>query len=332
MPVKRDSIEQQFKWKLEDIYHTDQDWESEFIALNDLFPELPALKDTLTQDAEHLYQALKKIEKARLMGERLFVYARMRRDENSANSKYQGMTDRAMSVNVKMGSLLSFVSPELLKKDEAVLTGFLEAHDGLRTEYSYMIKDLIRNKPHILSENEERLLSMSADFASGAKQAFTMLNNADIRFDDIDDNGETKEMSHAKYITYLQSDNRQTRRNAYESMYHAFKANINTIAAIYATSVKKDVYYASARGFDSAIGRSLHADNVPLGVYDHLIDAVHDNLSTMYDYVKLRKRVLQIDDLQMHDVYAPLVPDAKGEYDYETVKVIVKDALKTAGR
>ena len=262
MPVKRDTIDSHYKWRLEDIYPTDAAWEAEFKTLDRMLPELPILKDTLTQSAEHLYQALKKIETARLMGERLFVYAKMRRDENSTNSTYQGMTDRAMTLNVKMGSLLSFISPELLKKDETELIGFLDSHKELNREYSYMIKDLIRNKPHVLSESEERLLSMSADFASGAKQVFTMLNNADIKFDDIDDNGETKEMSHAKYITYLHSDNRQTRRNAYESMYHAFKANINTIAAIYATSVKKDVYYASARGFDSAIGRSLHADNV----------------------------------------------------------------------
>ena len=265
------------------------------------------------------------------MGERLYVYARMRRDENSANSLYQGMTDRALSLSVAMSSQLSFISPELLKNSESELLGFLGANDGLKTEYSHMIKNLIRTKPHVLSENEEKLLSMSYEFASGAQQAFTMLNNADIKFDDIDDGGERKEMSHAKYILYLQSQNRQTRRNAYESMYRAFKANINTIAAIHATSVKKDVFYARSRGFDSAIARSLHADNVPMEVYDHLIGAVHDNLTTMYDYVSLRKKALNIDDLQMHDVYTPLVPHAEGGYDYETAKAIVKQALTPLG-
>jgi len=331
MPKKREEIESKYKWTLEDLYETDTAWEDAFQSVNEKVPTLSLLKETFSQNAENLYSALKKIEEIELVIERLFVYARMRRDGNSADSLYQGMTDRAMSLSVSISSALSFINPELLKKDESELLGFLNDHTQLKAEYSQMIKDLIRRKPHVLSESEEKLLSMSYDFASGAKQAFTMLNNADLKFDDIDDNGEMKEMSHAKYVLYLQSQNRQTRRNAYESMYKAFKSHINTIATIYATSVKKDVYYASVRGFDSAIQRSLHSDNVPLDVYDHLIDAIHDNLDTMYDYVALRKRVLDVDTLQMHDVYTPLVANVKNEYDYETAKSLVKEALLPLG-
>lgn len=331
MPKKRSEIDQQYLWKIEDIYPTHDAWEADFNRLNSLLPDFPKPKNGFADSAGQLFDALKKIETAQMLGEKLFVYAKMRRDEDNADSLYQAMTDRAMSLNVKMSSLLSFIRPELLKKSPDTLRGFLSAHSDLKHEYGFMIEDLIRNKPHVLSEGEEKLLSMSADFAGGAQQVFTMLNNADLKFGSIDDGGEQKELSHASYIGFMQSDNRTTRRNAYEAMYGAFKANINTIAAAYATSVKKDIFYASARGFDSALARALFADNVPTTLYDNLIAAVHDNLSTMYDYVDLRKKVLGIQDLGMHDVYAPLVTGFTGEYPFEKAKTMVKAALVPLG-
>ena len=331
MPKKRREIDQQYFWKIEDIYVNNDAWEADFERLSGLLHDLPQLKNGFTDSSDQLFDALKTVETAQMLAERLFVYAKMRRDENNADSLYQAMADRAMSLNVKMSSLLSFIRPELLKKSPEYLRGFLSSHSGLKNEYGFMIEDLIRSQPHVLSENEEKLLSMSADFAGGAQQIFTMLNNADIQFGSIDDDGEQKELTHASYIGFMQSDNRETRRNAYEAMYRAYKSNINTIAAAYATSVKKDVFYASARGFGSALERALFADRVPTALYDNLIQAVHDNLSTMYDYVDLRKKVLGIDDLGMHDVYAPLVSGVKGEYTFDKAKTMVKEALTPLG-
>ncbi len=331
MPKKRSEIDPHSLWKIEDIYASDTAWEADFKRLSELLPELPRLKEGFADSAKNLFSALKKIESAQMLGEKLFVYAKMRRDEDNANSTYQAMTDRAMTQHVQMSSMLSFVSPELLKKAPDTLRGFLAEHSGLKHEYTYMIEDLIRNKPHVLSEGEEKLLSMSTEFAGGAQQVFTMLNNADMKFGTIDDDGEQKELSHASYIGFMQSDNRTTRRNAYEAMYSAYKANINTIAAAYATSVKKDIFYASARGYGSALERALFSDNVPVALYDNLIKAVHDNLSTMYAYIDLRKKVLGIDDIGMHDVYAPLVPGVQGDYPFEKAKAMVKSALSPLG-
>jgi len=332
MPKKRNEIEQKYKWAIEDIYENDKIWEEDFKRMSKLLPSLGEYKTKFTKDVESLFSAFKVFEEAQKLGERLFVYARMKRDENSANSLYQGMTDRALSLNIQMSSALSFISPELLKKEEAELLGFLEDHEGLRDEYDFTIKNLIRRKPHVLSEKEEKLLSMSSEFASGAKSIFTMLNNADMKFGTIDADGEEKELSHATYIGFMQDKNRQTRKNAYEKLYTKYRDNINTIAATYSTSIKKDVFYANSREFSSALESSLHSDNVPKELYDNLISVVHENLSTMYDYIKLRKKVLKIDDLGMHDVYAPLVPDAKGEYSIEKSKEMVKTALEPLGK
>jgi len=331
MPIKRNEVDEKNKWAIEDIYKTNELWEQDFKKLSDILPDLIKYKDSFTKDAKNLYDAFKAFEKAELLGERLYVYAKMKRDEDSADSLYQGMTDRALSLNIEMGSILSFISPELLKKEESELVGFLEEHEGLKKEYDYSIKNLLRRKPHVLSEKEEKLLSMSSEFATGAQQIFTMLNNADMKFGKIDDDGVKKDLTHATYAVFMQSSNRETRRNAYEKLYGKYKENINTIAATYSTSVKKDVYYAKARNHDSALSKALHSDNVPQNLYDNLISAVHDNLPTMYEYIKLRKKVLKIEDLGMHDVYAPLVPEAKGIYDYKLAKDMVVRSLAPLG-
>lgn len=331
MPTKRDEIEAKYKWKLEDIYQTNEPWEDDFKKLSEILPGLADYKETFTKNAENLYSAFKAFEKAQSIGEKLYVYSRMRRDEDNTNSLYQGMTDRALSLNIRMGSMLSFISPELLKKEESELLGFLENHDELNKEFDYSIKNLLRRKPHVLSEKEEKILSMSSEFASGSQQIFTMLNNADLKFGKIDVEGEEKDLTHATYVVYMQSQNRETRKNAYEKLYSKYKDNINTIAATYSTNVKKDVFYSKTRNHESALKKSLHTDNISQDLYDNLIGAVHDNLSTMYDYIKLRKKVLKIDDLGMHDVYVPLVSEAKGEYSYEKAKNMVLKALVPLG-
>lgn len=323
----REETDQKYKWKLEDIYTSDADWEAEFKKLEGEFKSISKIEKELTQSAESMAKCFRKIDELSHLVERLYVYARMRRDENNANAKYQAMTDRAMGISVRLSSELAFVNPKLLEMDEKTLRGYARDFAGL-ADYKFMISDLLRQKKHVLSKKEEKLLAMSSDFAGGAHDIFTMLNNADLTFGEV--NGEP--LTHGSYIVLMQNKDRETRRQAYETYYQSYKNNINTIAAAYSTSVKKDIFYARAREYGSALEKALFGDNVPAALYDNLIQTVHKNLSVLHRYVDLKKRLLSLNEISMYDIYAPLVPDLKSEYTYEQAQEMVLDGLKPLGK
>ena len=327
---KRSEIEEKYKWKLEDIFASDADWEAEFAQAEALLPQLEAQKECITRDTQSMLAGLKLIDQASLLLERLYVYARMRRDEDGANSFYQGLSSRAQSLAVKMSGALAFLEPLLLSLDEQTMQRYIEAPE--LAEYSFMLQNLQRSRKHVLDEQSERLLSMAGDFSDGAQEIFTMLNNADLKFGSVEHNGQVYELTHAKYIELMQSEDRALREKVYRKFYEAFSGHINTIAATYNTAVKKDIFYARARGYESALHKALFADNVPPEVYHDLIQAVHDNVNTMHEYVKLRGELLKIGDLRMYDIYAPLV-DAQADvsYSYEQAHQLVLDALGALG-
>lgn len=328
--MKRNEIDQKYKWNLGDIYATNEEWEHDFQALQKMLPTLKDLKQGFTDSASNLANALTRIDEAALLCERLFVYAKMRRDEDNASSEYQAMTDRAMSLYVAVSGESSFVAPALLATDEQTLERYITEENRLE-DYAFMIRDIIRQKKHVLSEGEEKILSMSADFASGARDIFTMLNNVDLTFGTVDKNGEQIQLTHAKFIELMQDQDRTVRKEAFETFYKSFQGSINTIAAAYSTSVKKDVFYAKVRGYDSALQKALFADNVPISLYDELIGCVHDNLDIMHDYVAARQKILDIDDIAMYDVYTPLVLDTNEKYSYEQAMEMTIRALAPMG-
>jgi len=343
--AKRDKIDEKLKWKLEDIYASNEDWEKDFIRLEEMFADIPEIKKTLTKSAKSLYKALVKIEQMEHIAANLFVYARMRRDEDNSVAAYQAMVSRATEINVKMSSALSFVSPALLSLKKGVLEGYIDQANGISKkkknkggevaglmDFDFMLKELIRSRKHVLSPKEERLLSMTGEISGAPRDIFTMLNNADLRFGSVrDENNKLVPLTHGSYIVLMQSPDRNVREKTYRKLYGIYKNNINTISTAYASSVKKDIFYARAKKFNSAIERSLFSDNVPVSLYDNLIKAIHENLGTMHDYVAMRKNVLKLDKLFMYDIYAPLVADAHGEYSFEKGMKLVKGALKCLG-
>lgn len=327
---KRSEIEDKYKWKLEDLFLSLDDWERDFSALEGRIGEITALKDTITNSAEDLASGLKKLDEIGLMLERLYVYARMGRDMDNANGVYQALTDRVSTLAVKISTAQSFLNPTLLKMDCKKLRSYLDECPEM-SDYRFYIEDLLRSKEHILSDEEERLLSLAGDFSDGAHDIFTMLNNADLRFSKIEHNGKEYPLTHASYIEYMQSEDRELRKKAYEVFYEEFKQHKNTIAATYATSVKKDVFYAKARKFDSPIESALFSDDVDVSVYDKLISDIHRHLPTMHRFVSLRKRLLGYDELHMYDIYAPLVPEAGVKYTYEEAVKLNLEAMKPLG-
>lgn len=326
---KRSEIDAKYKWKLEDIFADNEAWEAEFAEVEAMLPALSALKEHIADNVDTMRDGLQKIDRASWMLERLFVYARMRRDEDSADSVYQGLASRAQNLAVRLSGALSFLDPLLLSLDEQTLSAYIHAPE--LTDYSFMLENLLRSKAHVLDEKSERLLSMAGDFSDGAQEIFTMLDNADLKFGEVEHEGRVYPITHAKYMELMQSPDRALREKVYRKYYEAFSGHINTIAATYSTAVKKDIFYAKARGYESARNKALFADNVPPAVYTDLIDTVHENLGTMYDYLRLRGRALGIKNLEMYDVYAPLVPEVDAQYTYEQAQDIVVEALGALG-
>ena len=326
----RSQIPAQYKWRLEDIFAENAQWEEEFARTEELIPALEALRTNIAENVQTMREGLQTIDKASWQLERLYVYARMRRDEDGKDSLYQGLSSRAQTLAVKLSEALAFLDPLLLSLEEQTLERYIQAPE--LAEYAFMLKNLQRSKAHILDEKSEKLLSMAGDFSGGAQEIFTMLNNADLKFGSIEHEGVTYELSHAKYLSLMQEPDRALREKAYRKFYSVFQDHINTITAAYATSVKKDVFYAKARNHASAMSKALFADNVPVSVYHDLIRAVHENLDTMHDYVQLRKDLLGQSELEMFDIYAPLITEANAEYTYEQAQEMVVDALQVLGQ
>jgi oligoendopeptidase F len=286
-----------------------------FTKLGGLMQGIPAIRESLTRSARSLANCLVRIEEMEHIVSNLFVYARMRRDEDNSSPKYQAMTSRATEISVRLSSALSFVSPELLGLKKSVINGYIakaekagkelakgsggkkEKELARLTDFDFMLRELMRGKKHVLSEKEERLLSMTGDIAGAPRDIFTMLNNADMVFGNVTGaDGKRVRQTHGSYIVLMQSPDRGVRERAYNALYKAYRRNINTISTAYAASVKKDIFYARAKKFDSAISRSLFSDAVTVSLFDNLIKTVHENIGVMHSYVELRKNALKLDN------------------------------------
>ena len=326
----RAELDQAMTWDLSAMFKSDEEWEAAFTAVQKDIAEFPAFSGTLNQGPEALLKAIRREFEISLVLERLYVYAHMKRDEDNAVAKYQGMTDRAMQQGVAFGAAASFMTPEMLEIDPATMRSWIDG-DVLK-EYRRILNNIERARPHTLTRNEEKLLALAGEPLAAADSIFTMLNNADIRFGEIkNEEGETVEITQGNYRSFVESKDRKVRENAYKTLYASYTNLKNTLSASYAASVKSDVFYARARNYESAIGMALYASDVPLSVYDGLIEAVESRLPSLGKYLDLRRRALGLDELRMYDLYVPIVPEVQKHMEYEEAKTLVKAALAPLG-
>ena len=325
----RNEIEPQYKWKTEDLYPSDEDWTKEYNALEQKIPSILSYKDNITLD--NLWECLSLRNELSHQAERLYVYANLRAHEDSTNSFYQGLADKADSIIVSYESAVSFIEPAILNLDENALLHRLSSNSSLKV-YTHYISDILHSKEHILTADKEELLAQVYDLAVAPENIYSMLNNADMTFPDaLDSNGNTHTLTHGKYISYLESSDRELRKSAFNNYYDTYYKQQNTIAAIYNSSVKKDVFNARVRNYKSSLAASLFATNIPTEVYTNLIDTVNAHLPLMHRYVALRKKLLGLDDLNMYDLYTPIVPNIDRTKTYDDAKNTVIEALKPLG-
>lgn len=327
----RDEIDDRYKWKLEDLYPTDDVWEEEFAAVRRLVEQFPRFRGQVIASADQLLEAIQAYEEIHRRLEKLYVYARMRSDEDQSVAKYQAMADRAQGLHVQAESAMAFFVPEILNLDETRLEQFFQERPELRL-YNFFLQEILRQKPYRRSPEEEEIIAMAGELAQAPANIFSVLNNVEIRFPTIkDEQGREVELSHGRYITLMESQDRRVRRDAFYAMYDTYHKFRHTLAASLNAGVKKEIFFARVRRFSSALEAALYPDHVPVDVYHTLIDTIHQHLPLLHRYMALRKKLLGLDELHMYDLYVPLVGDVEMKIPYETALEMVKEGLQPLG-
>lgn len=326
----RREMDPKFQWKLSDIFETQAAWEQAFQNAKKAVDTLGALEGTLKQSPQQLKAGLDQIYAATQQVELVYLYANLFKSGDNGDPEAQRLEGRAMSLYVALSTALSFVNPEILSIPKAELDAWLQLPE--LQEYRHILEDTDRMRPYSLPKEQEKMLAQLADAAGAPDEAFTMLESVDMTFPDITgEDGKPASLSHGTYGLYRDSRNRAVRKEAFETYHGEFQRYINTIAAMYSGQVKLDEYYANVRGYKNALEKSLFGNNVPVAVYDSLVEAVHGGLPIMERYLKLRKKTLKLDALHMYDLYCPMVDEVSYDIDFEDCKALVKKALAPLG-
>jgi oligoendopeptidase F len=327
----RDQIDPKYKWNIEEMYPDEEQWKADYKAVEDKAKDFAAYSGRLSESPQVLLEALQKKDNIWLILEKVYTYAKMKKDEDNRVNKYQAMNDKANSLIAKASSYLSFFTPELLEIPEEKLLGFMKAEEGLSL-YEHVMNDILREKAHVLSGAEENLLAQISEIAGATGDIFSMINDADIKFGTItDEDGDLVEVTHGRYIGFMESHDRRVRKEAYEHMYKAFEDLKNTLATTYNYNTKTDVITARIRKYGSAREAALSGDNIPAEVYDNLIDTVNGRLSALHRYVEVRRKLLAVDEVHMYDMYVPLVEMPKGEILYGKALDMMREGLASLG-
>ena len=328
---KRSAVAAEFTWDLTDIFPSDEAWRAEYEALKPYAEAVAAYRGRLGESAETLLAYFRLDDELNVRVGRLYGYANCKADEDTSNGFYQDLRGKALSLSVTLSGAGAFAASELLALSDETLTRFYAEQPELAT-YRRPIERVRRRRAHILSPECEALLASAGEMADGPDAIFGVFHNADLRFPAVTDGaGAEQPLTDATFVPLLQSGDRTLRRNAFETYYATLGSYRNTLAATLDAQFKQLRFFVNARRYPSTLDAALDATEVPVSVYDSLIESVHANLDKMYRYVALRRRLLGVDELHMYDVYTPIVPDVAEEISFEQAKATVLDALAVLG-
>ncbi len=328
---KRGEIPEEATWKLEDMVESDDAWEDLFSRAKEALKGYAEFQNHLEESADQVYACLKFDDDCSRMVETLYVYARMRSDQDTRDQKYQEMFGRAQSLSYQASELSSYIVPELLAIPEERLLHFMEAGNGI-AHYKRAMEQIVKKKPHTLSGPMEELLAQSYEATQGASQIFNLFNHADVIFPSIqDEQGEMVTITHGNYIALMESRERRVRKEAFQGLYSVYRQFQNTLAATYGAHVKQAVYYAKVKRYPSSRAYSLGENEVPEKVYENLLETVRRRLPLLHRYVAIRKKALGLSEMHMYDLYVPMVEGVDRNYSFEEAKEIVKKGLAPLG-
>lgn len=327
--LSRSEIDEKYKWKLEDIVPSDEAWEKLLTETRERAKDIVEYQGKLN-DKVSILQCLRFDDELSMNTEKLYVYAKMRKDEDCSVDKYVGMVDRVKNLLVDVSEKSAYIMPELSANSEEFLQGL--ASDKDFADYSYTLRLIVKNKKHTLSTAEEVLLAKTGLFSGIFQEAFGMFDNLDIKFDKFTaSSGEKVRLSHGLYGALMQSPERKDRKKAFESMFNAYKDMINTVATLYIGNVKKNVFYSQVRKYRNCLDRATSGEDVSTGVYYRLLDCVNENIPLLHRYLRYRKQALGYSQLHMYDLHVPITGGDSLGVEYDEACKIVKEALQPLG-
>lgn len=330
IPARKD-IPESDKWDLSSIYKSNEEWEENLKVLPSLTEKVVQYKGRLGESSDVLLEALKALEEAELRMETVYHYASLQHEADEDDSSATDRDGRAMMAYTRMMSDLSFIDPEIQSVDETKLRKWISLPEF--KDYKIYIEKLLHFKKYILSEKEERILSLQMQPAQTPYNAFSVLSNVDMNktFGTVNVCGEERPLTETTWSVFMENQDRKVREEAYKKFYKKFEEHQNTIAALYAGNVNQDVFLMRARGYSSSLEMALFGNKVPVSVYHNLIDCVHKNLVPLHEYYALRKKVLGVDELRHYDVYVPLVKSVETKTSYDEAVEICRKALSPLG-
>ncbi len=330
-PISRTDIDERYRWDLSSIFENDE----AFLAALEQAQHLPArcsaFQGTISQSADNLLAFLQLDDEIDVLLTRLINYAERKSDEDTRNSHYQDFSSQVMTAYVAIAASCAWFTSELLTLDEATMSSFYEAQPQLEL-YRRKLDRIFRQREHVLSPAEEKLLASASDMAQQAENIFSLLNDADLTFADaIDKDGLAHPVTHGSYMPLMTSSDRALRESAYHCIYDSYRAFRNTFAATLGAQNKQLAFFANARKYPSALASALDGTEIPTEVYTNLIESVHRHMPALHKYIDLRKRVLDLDELRFWDLYVPVVEDLDLTFTYEEACSIILEALKPLG-
>lgn len=329
--LTREEVKVEDTWRLEDIFESDAAWEQEYTAIAKLTEKASSFEGTLHQGPEALLAALQyRDELSERLG-KLYTYSHLKTDQDTTNSIYQAMDSRAKMLYVKVSTALSFFVPEYMSLEEVQVKEWVEQHEGLQL-YRQHFEEMNTQRPHILPAEQEALLAQLSEVTGSSAETFSMLNNADLTFPKIkDDRGQEVELSHGRFITFLESHEPRVREDAFKAVYSKYEEFRNTFASTLSGNIKRNNVNARIRNYQTAREAALANNHIPESVYDHLVATINKNVHLLQRYVALRKKVFGLNELHMWDLYAPLVQDVEMKIPYEDAATTMLESFQPLG-
>ena len=327
---KREEINLEDKWKLEKIYAHEDAWEKDFNILKKESPKLREFAGKLN-DKEEILKYLELNEKVSRLGETLYVYAHMKSDEDTSNQKYQSYMNKIDAFMAEFASYGAFFVPEILALPDGFIKDLIKNDERFKL-YEFMLMDILKEKPHILTKEMEELLALASDCLDAPSSIHNMLTNADMTFGNIkDEDGDEVELTEGNYSSFIKSKDRSVREAAFKRLFGEYKKFDNTLATTLTSSVKSFNFSARVRKYSSPIEASLSPNDIPVSVYKNAIKTINDNLSSLHRYVKIKKKLLGLEEMHMYDLYVPIIEVEKEKISFDEGVKLANEGLKPLG-
>ena len=328
---EKDKMEEKYTWNLTDIFKTKEEFEKEIEKLNKMLNEIKTYQGKLSNSSENIYQCYRNYEKALEYYEKIYAYGMLKFHLDMANSENIKLFKRCEGIETEFEKTTSFITPEITDIDTDLLLKYLDENNELK-RYERLIKEIIENKTHILSKEEENLLANYSEIFNNSENTYDILTNTEFKFGKIkDENGKEHEMTDSNYTIFLKSKKENVRKQAFDLMYKKYKEFLNTIGELYISRVKQDTITAKLRKYSSSLEKAVENDDSNLKVYNSLINAVHNEMSANHEFIKLKKELLKKDEMHIYDVYVNPIEVQDDDISFDDAKNEVIRALQVLG-